>query len=61
MKKHIHVDYIFSKEDGSEVTEYEMDNLIDDIIETIVKKGFFTGGSHGLYSDEEMNDKVMEI
>lgn len=43
---------VFSKEDNSEITEEEQDDLIDAILEVVENKGFMFGGGFKLKKDK---------
>ncbi len=55
MKNQIEIDGIIAKNDNSEITEKELDNIMDDILELLVKKGYYFGGGLNLLSNKDFN------
>ncbi len=51
MKNQIEIDGIIAKNDNSEITEKEL----DDILELLVKKGYYFGGGLNLLSNKDFN------
>ena len=54
-KRYIELDQIISKKgDSPEITESEMEKLIDGILDFVEESGYVISGSYGLKSDEEL-------
>lgn len=53
MKNQIEINGIIAKVGNSEITEEEQYKIMDDIFETLQKKGYYFGGGFNLLSDED--------
>ncbi len=49
----IDIQGVISKEDNSEITEKESDNITDAILELLESKGYMFGGGFGLQTEKE--------
>ena len=53
MKVLIDIKGVVTKNDLSEISQKEYDDLIDSVLETISNKGYGFGGGFGYFSEEE--------